>query len=60
MPDDVDALGVTIGNNRDARVLLDARRKIDEPIIDFPSQCGFREPWPDRACDFAQRDGAWK
>jgi len=54
--DQLQALGILVGDDRELRIALDAVRRVDQLAVDLAAQRGLGEPGADRGRDLGDRD----
>ncbi len=60
MPDDLETIGVAVGDHAQARVVIDQKRGVDQLAVDTAGQRRARQPRADTLCDFSHAYGAFK
>ena len=60
MPDDLQAVLITVGDDADARIVIDAVRGINQPVIDAAGQRCARQTRADARCNLSDADGRFK
>src|SRR5207302_5951860 len=60
MPQDLEALRVTLGDDGDIGVRIDAVAGVDQLAVHLPGERGARQAGADRSGDLGYGDGSWK
>src|SRR5712691_7022145 len=60
MPQDLDALGIALGDDGDIGVRIDAVAGVDQLAVHLPGERGARQAGADRTGDLGYGDGSWK